>query len=158
MEPTASPRPFSGHLAKLALTGFQACTGLSLESGGWCLWWVHRSLKGGTEGWLFVGMRSMVGARMELVHAGWPTHPAWDGLRVGREGKGVGIWLVSSVKMMRRMKLLGGFGVGVTARPGQCLAGGMPSVCWLRLSEKRCKYPVTLMRSCFAAECLGHLH
>lgn len=97
---------------------------------------------------------------MELVHAGWPTHPAWDGLRVGREGKGVGVWLVSSVKMMRRMKLLGGFGVGVTARPGQCLAGGMPSVRWLRLSEKRCKYPVTheLMRSCLAAECLGHLH
>lgn len=56
---------------------------------------------------------------MELVHAGWPTHPAWDGLRVGREGKGVGVWLDSSVKMMRRMKLLGGFGVGVTARPGQ---------------------------------------
>ena len=118
------------------------------------------SLKGGAEGWLFVGMRSMVGARMELVHAGWPTHPAWDGLRVGREGKGVGVWLVSSVKMMHRMKLLGGFGVGVTARPGQCLAGGMPSVRWLRLSEKRCKYPVTheLMRSCLAAECLGHLH
>ena len=80
------------------------------------------SLKGGAEGWLFVGMRSMVGARMELVHAGWPTHPAWDGLRVGREGKGVGVWLVSSVKMMRRMKLIGGiwcWGDG-TSRPVSC--------------------------------------
>ena len=101
---------------------------------------------------------------------GWSTngtgacglaHTPCVGWTEGRKrGKGVGVWLVSSVKMMRRMKLLGGFGVGVTARPGQCLAGGMPSVRWLRLSEKRCKYPVTheLMRSCLAAECLGHLH
>ena len=95
---------------------------------------------------------------------GWSTNGTGTcGLgphRGGREGKGVGVWLVSSVKMMHRMKLLGGFGVGVTARPGQCLAGGTPSVRWLRLSEKRCKHPVTheQMRSCFAAEHLGHVH
>ena len=89
---------------------------------------------------------------MELVHVGW-AHTG----RKRREGGWV--WLVSSVKTMRRLKLLGGFGVGVTARPGQYLAGGTPSVRWLRLSEKSCKYPVTheLMRSCFAAERSGHL-
>lgn len=93
---------------------------------------------------------------------GWSTNGTGTrGLGPHREeekGRGLGL-ACFFCKNDALSEVTGGFGVGVTARPGQYLAGGTPSVHWLRLSEKSCKYPVTheLMRSCFAAERSGHL-
>lgn len=81
-------------------------------------------------------------------------------LRVGREGVGIGVSLVSFIKMMRCMKLLGGFSAGAMACVGQCLAGDMLLICWLRLPGKAYKYQVTHegTQSWVAAEWLEHLH